>query len=167
VEVRPAHADEAEAMSSLALRSKALWGYSAEFLERCRAELTIRSDEINALRAHVALEGGCFVGFFTLRGEPPQGELDALFVEPAAVGRGIGKALLDAAKAVAHQSGFRELVVHADPHAETFYLRQGAVRIGQVPSGSIPGRLLPLLRLECLAGSRGERSADEPPSSLW
>ena len=37
---RIARADEHEEMSSLALRSKSHWGYSAEFLQACRAELT-------------------------------------------------------------------------------------------------------------------------------
>jgi hypothetical protein len=33
--------------------------------------------------------------------------------------------------------------IDADPNAEAFYLAMGAVRIGQTPSGSIPGRVLP------------------------
>nr|WP_211354784.1 hypothetical protein [Stackebrandtia albiflava] len=31
----------------------------------------------------------------------------------------------------------------ADPGAEPFYRRMGAVRIGEAPSGSVPGRVLP------------------------
>ena len=49
-------------------------------------------------------------------------------------------------------TGFHTLHIHSDPFAEGFYLRNGAIRIGETPSGSIPGRLLPLLRLD-LAGS--------------
>jgi hypothetical protein len=39
--IRPARPDECELLSELALRSKGCWGYDAEFLEACRAELTL------------------------------------------------------------------------------------------------------------------------------
>jgi GNAT superfamily N-acetyltransferase len=147
VRIRPARLDEAAALSALALRSKAFWGYSPEFIEQCRAELTLRPEELGALRAHVADDRGELLGFFTVRGAPPEGELDCLYVDPAAMRRGLGRALLAAARALARREGFRALAVHSDPNAEAFYLRHGATRVGDVPSASIPGRTLPLLRL--------------------
>jgi hypothetical protein len=39
------------------------------------------------------------------------------------------------------------LLIDADPFAESFYLALGCERIGEAPSGSIPGRMLPRLRL--------------------
>jgi GNAT superfamily N-acetyltransferase len=147
VEIRPARDTEAAAVSALALRSKGHWGYSPEFMEACRAELTLRPEQIVSHRAHVAEEAGVLLGFFTVTGAPPDGELDCLYVDPAAMGRGVGRALLDAAVAVARGEGFRALSIHADPNAEDFYLRRGATRVGDVASGSIAGRRLPLLRL--------------------
>jgi hypothetical protein len=41
--------------------------------------------------------------------------------------------------------GFERITLEADPGAEPFYLAMGARRCGSVPSGSIPGRLIPLL----------------------
>ncbi len=35
--------------------------------------------------------------------------------------------------------------IHSDPYAESFYLSRGSVRIGEVPSGAILGRTIPLL----------------------
>jgi GNAT superfamily N-acetyltransferase len=145
--IRAARPGEAAALSALALRSKGLWGYSPEFLEACRAELTLRDDLLAKQRAHVAEQGGAVVGFFTVTGEAPEGELDCLYVDPGAIGRGVGSALLRAAVELAKRAGFHALRIDADPHAEQFYVRQGAVRVGTVPSGSIPGRVLPLLRL--------------------
>jgi GNAT superfamily N-acetyltransferase len=147
VEIRPATPGEAGAISALALRSKGHWGYSPAFLEACRAELTIRAEQLAEQRAHVAVEGGALLGFFTVTGAPPQGELDCLYVDPAAIGRALGRRLLDAAVALARAEGFRVLAIHADPHAEEFYLRCGATRVGDVPSKSLPGRRLPLLSL--------------------
>jgi SAM-dependent methyltransferase len=39
------------------------------------------------------------------------------------------------------------LTIDADPHAEAFYVAMGAARVGESPSGSIPGRMLPRLEL--------------------
>jgi predicted N-acetyltransferase YhbS len=61
------------------------------------------------------------------------------------MGRGVGRALLRDAVDRARLAGARTLHIEADPYAEAFYLRFGARRVGEVPSGSLAGRMLPLL----------------------
>ncbi|MEV6972321.1 GNAT family N-acetyltransferase [Kitasatospora sp. NPDC093806] len=146
--IRPARPSEAAELGALALRSKAHWGYDAEFIEACRVELTLDPDVLAAGRATVVEADGRVLGFITLTGAPPEGELDMLFVEPEAIGRGIGRQLMEHLRAQAPALGFRRLTIAADPHAEPFYLAMGAVRIGTIPSGSIPGRELPLMALD-------------------
>jgi len=90
---------------------------------------------------------GRILGFGTVEWEPPAGELGMLFVDPPAIGQGVGSALLSYLTAIAIDHGFHRLTIAADPNAEPFYLAKGAVRIGGVPSGSVPGRVLPLLAL--------------------
>jgi GNAT superfamily N-acetyltransferase len=90
---------------------------------------------------------GRILGFGTIEGAPPAGELGMLFVDPAVIGRGVGGALFAHLTATATELGFHRLTIAADPNAEPFYLAKGAVRIGAVPSGSVPGRVLPLLAL--------------------
>lgn len=149
--IRPARPDEADRISILAQRSKAHWGYDEEFLSAFRSELTVRPDELVPRRAQVAVgepdESGAerLLGFATLEGDAPAGELGMLFVDPDVIGQGVGTALFKHISALATQLGFHRLTIAADPFAEPFYLAQGAVRIGAVPSGSIPGRSLPLL----------------------
>lgn len=145
--LRPARREEAAALSDLALRSKGHWGYDAEFLAACRAELTLDPDELATHRTLVADVDGRPAGFGTLEGAPPYGELGMLFVDPDLLGRGIGRVLLAALLDRARQEGFTRLSVDADPHAEAFYLAHGAVRAGAVESASIPGRVLPRLEL--------------------
>ncbi|HEU4410261.1 MAG TPA: GNAT family N-acetyltransferase [Polyangiaceae bacterium] len=151
--IRPARPDEAAALSALALRSKAHWGYDAAFLERCRDELTLRPADLLSRHAAVAELGGRVVGFVTIEGEPPEGEIGALFVEPDLIGSGsgAGRALFAHAAAVARSAGFACLLIDADPGAEGFYLRLGARRVGEAPSGSVPGRMLPRLAYEIVA----------------
>lgn len=89
--LRPALA--AEALSELAVRSKGHWGYDAAFLEACRQELKLDPDEVTRRRITVADKDGIAAGFYSLDGDPPQGELGYLFVEPAWIGRGVGRRL--------------------------------------------------------------------------
>jgi GNAT superfamily N-acetyltransferase len=145
IELRDARPDEAPALSALAQRSKAHWGYSEEFLEACRAELTFTAAGLAGRRAVVAESAGRMLGFYTLDGDPPEGELGNLWVDPAHIGTGVGRRLWAHAVDTARATGFRTLRIDADPHAEGFYLAMGAQRIGAVPSGSVPGRELPLL----------------------
>jgi GNAT superfamily N-acetyltransferase len=144
--IRPGRPDEAAELSLLALRSKAYWGYDGEFLERCRDELTLRPDDVPARRTSVAELAGRVIGFVTVEGDPPEGEIGALFVEPALIrGVGAGRALWAHALELARAAGFARLLIAADPDAEGFYLRMGARRCGEVPSRSVPGRMLPQL----------------------
>lgn len=84
----------------------------------------------------------------TVEGEPPSGEIGALFVEPDRIGIGAGRALFEAAIDAARAEGFTTIFIDSDPDAEGFYPRMGAVRIGDAPSESIPGRVLQRLRYD-------------------
>lgn len=144
---RAARADEAAHLTELALRSKAHWGYDDEFLDACRAELTLRPDELAARRIIVAELAGQVLGFYGVEGTPPDGELGHLWLDPASIGTGIGRRLWEHALRTADAAGFTRLRIEAEPYAEGFYLAMGAERIGETPSGSVPGRVLPLLQV--------------------
>jgi GNAT superfamily N-acetyltransferase len=147
LQLRAGRRDEARLLTELALRSKGYWGYDQAFLDACRAELTLTPEEVERRRVTVAEVDGRVVGFYALAGEPPQGTLEDLFVEPDHIGTGVGRALWEHAMVAARTLGFECLTLEADPGAESFYLAMGAHRIGSVPSGSIPGRVLPLLEV--------------------
>ncbi|WP_239116313.1 GNAT family N-acetyltransferase [Planotetraspora phitsanulokensis] len=145
--IRPARAEEADLLGDLALRSKGYWGYDRDFMEACRAELTFPPEQVRAQRISVAESAGRVLGFYSLAGEPPDGELGNMWVEPDAIGGGVGRRLWHHAMRTARTAGFTNLRIDADPFAEGFYLAMGAERVGETPSGSIPGRVLPLLRI--------------------
>lgn len=145
--IRPAYPDEAEMLSALALRSKAYWGYSPDFLQACRAELTYTADMIRSDRLLFAIcevNASC-TGFYALRQlSPDEVELEALFVEPAHIGKGYGRTLIEHAKSAAIALGASRMIIQGDPNADRFYLAAGGVLTGQRESGSIPGRFLPV-----------------------
>ena len=131
--------DDCEALSALAFASKAHWGYDDAFMEACRKELTIRPVDLERARLRVAV-ASTIVGFHGVEGD----ELEWMFVAPDATGRGIGAALFADALDIARSAGVETLRIGSDPNAAGFYERMGAQRIGETPSASIPGRVLPV-----------------------
>ncbi|WP_235939711.1 GNAT family N-acetyltransferase [Occultella kanbiaonis] len=156
VRIRRAIPGEAAALSALALRSKAHWGYDDDFLEMCRAELTYTEAQTAAWGLMVAVDDDDVpLGLYRIHGDPLAGELDALFVEPDRIGTGLGGTLLRHALDTAREAGFRTLGLDADPGAEAFYAHAGATTVGSTASGSIPGRRLPRMRFELAAEPPG------------
>ena len=145
--IRRARRAEAGALSALALRSKAHWGYDADFLAACRDELTITAEDIATSTVYV-LDGDISpLGFYRLLlQDDGVAKLDALFVEPTAMGQGVGGRLWQHAVTTARKLGCSELVWQSDPEAEGFYLAMGAQRAGESESTVFPGRMLPLMR---------------------
>jgi len=145
--IRAARADEAAALSELALRSKAHWGYDADFLEACRAELTVSAADVECAAVAVLEESGRPGAFYLLRptGRPDTADLDFFYVDPVLIGAGHGRRLWRHMVGTARASGYHRLTIDSDPHGEGFYRAMGARRVGEMPSGSTPGRLLPLL----------------------
>jgi GNAT superfamily N-acetyltransferase len=146
--IRRARPTEAAALTELALRSKAHWGYSAAFLEASRPHVTLTEESLAAAPCFVAEREGRPRGFYRLGGEPPEGWLEDLFVESESIGTGVGRELWDHALETARVQGFRALRIESDPNAEGFYLARGVVRIGEVESAVEAGGMLPLLRVE-------------------
>ncbi len=146
-EIRRARPTEAGLLSALAFRSKAAWGYDHAFMEGCRAELTITTDQIRARPVYVWTETSRVLGFYALRPEGELVEVDHFYVAPEALRRGIGRALWQHLRQEALRLGVSRVGVSADPNADGFYQRFGFSRMGMRPSGSISGRQLPYLEL--------------------
>jgi GNAT superfamily N-acetyltransferase len=150
--LRAAVASEAGALTALAVRSKAHWGYSAEFIDACRDELTYTPAQIDSAQFTftVVQLAGSLVGFYALEKLSAQKlDLKAMFVEPDHIGAGIGRALMTHARNVAAHIGAKQLGIQSDPHAQAFYEHMGATYVGQAESDSIAGRYLPSLNI-CL-----------------
>jgi predicted N-acetyltransferase YhbS len=145
--IREAFPQEADLLSCLALRSKAHWGYSKDFLDACRSELTVDASRLGTddYQCFAAVDSDSIVGFYTLeRMSAGSFELEALFVEPKHIGRGVGRSLIQDAVRRLSERGVERLIIQGDPHATEFYVAAGAQKVGTRESGSFPGRELPL-----------------------
>ena len=145
--LRRPEGEELPLLSELCLRSKAVWGYDPAFLDACRVELTIRVEELECTSLCVAEQDNAFVGVAQISVDGAAADLQKLFVEPKAIGLGVGSALFAWAVLTARDLGARCMTIDADPGAVGFYKKMGAVERGAAPSGSIPGRMLPRLQI--------------------
>jgi GNAT superfamily N-acetyltransferase len=148
VTLRRARPDEASVLSELALAAKEHWGYDQAFIESCRSELTFTPDDVARRRFVVADLGDLVAGFYSVDGDPPAGELGNMWVTPGKIGTGLGRVLWQDAMATAAAAGFDYLKIDADPNAEDFYRKMGAETVGETPSASIRGRMLPQMRIK-------------------
>ncbi|HIE5374486.1 TPA: GNAT family N-acetyltransferase [Proteus mirabilis] len=108
-----ANASEAKELTTIALESKQYWGYSSDFIEMCRDELTLKeADFVNSLIL-VAKNNEKYCGFVQLKfnDNAGQGELEKLFVAPSFIGQGIGKTLYERAVEHARKMNVKELVL--------------------------------------------------------
>ncbi|MGR3501509.1 GNAT family N-acetyltransferase [Pseudaestuariivita sp.] len=134
------------ALSALCLRSKAYWGYDPAFIDACRAELTLSEADLAAFSFQMAEADGAPVGVAAV-GRGKVAELELLFIDPPAIGTGLGGHLFDWSVRVARAQGSKTLRIEADPGARSFYEQMGAVVTGSAPSSSVPGRSLPVLEM--------------------
>ena len=154
MQVRSAKAGESQNLTALCVRSKAHWGYDAGFMKLSAAALAVNEDDITAGRVVVAVDDADrVIGMACVLPEGETSDLDALFVDPPAIGSGAGRALFEAAVILARRHGARRMTILADPNAAAFYERMGAHYLRRAPSDAIPGRTLPFYEYDLQSGT--------------
>ena len=146
IQLRRASIGDAGALSDLAFRSKASNGYDADFMKACRDELAVTPQIIADGEIWISEAGGKPVGFFNIRLEKDVLEVYSLYVDPDVKRSGIGRSLWSALEERAGAMTAKAIELDADPSAVEFYTAMGCSVIGEAPSGSIPGRMLPRMR---------------------
>ncbi|MEM7027629.1 MAG: GNAT family N-acetyltransferase, partial [Pseudomonadota bacterium] len=74
-------------------------------------------------------------------------EIELFFVDPPAMGQGVGGNLFKALIGHAKKRRIKTLSILSDPQAAPFYEKMGARQVGTAPSDAIAGRRLPLLQI--------------------
>ncbi|HEX2210045.1 MAG TPA: GNAT family N-acetyltransferase [Longimicrobium sp.] len=146
--IRRATPDDAGALTRIAHAARSHRGYPDAWIGDWRDALTLTPGYIPAHEVFAAANDDGPRGFYALS---PRGEtavVDHLWIEPAWMGRGPGRALLEHAMDTARALGATRMEIDSDPHAEAFYRRMGARRIGVVPAG-VEGvaRVLPRMEI--------------------
>ena len=126
---------DTERLREIAFAAKAHWGYDEQLVR----------DWADAIRfppeAQLLVEDG---GWASVVVRGPVCWLDDLWVEPAAMGRGLGRRLFEQAAALGRAHGCTTMEWEAEPNAIGFYERMGAsyLRDSDVTEW---GRVLPVM----------------------
>lgn len=149
ITIRRPRIEEAAEITALIFASKQSNGYDDAFMAACADELRVSEADITDQWMWVA-EAEQLLGCITLgrRNTPGYGEVSSFFVHPESKRRGVGKRLWQTAREYAQDAGFTHLQLDADPEAVAFYEAVGFRTVGQVASGSIPGRFLPFMEID-------------------
>src|ERR1043165_8761030 len=146
VEIVCAKTEDVATLTEIAHAAKRHWGYPETWIAAWKDTLTMRPEFITANVAFIAIENERPVGFYVVTKEPDGPHLDHLWVLPSSMGRGIGRALFEHAATEVKRLGFPALKIEADPNAEAFYKRMGAIRVGTSTSETCGERReLPLM----------------------
>ena len=143
--IRDARSAEQRSLTELQRRASMHWEAYREQLVAHPEAVELPVDQIEAGLVRVAELGLDVVGFAVLL-QQAQGacELDGLFVEPAHMGSGVGRALVEDAMRIARERGATAIEVVANPEAVAFYRRLGFTGAEQVPTRFGPARRMRL-----------------------
>lgn len=145
--IRRARPEEAAELSALALRSKGHWGYDDAFMAAAANTIVISPASVRADEVWVMEESGRPRGLYrVVLVEDDRAELEDLWLEPDAIGQGLGRRLFDHAVDTARRQGCTALEWDADPNALGFYEAMGGEVVGETESTVQPGRMLPRMR---------------------
>ncbi|MBM9616859.1 GNAT family N-acetyltransferase [Desulfobulbus rhabdoformis] len=156
--IRAAEISDAESLTRLSFESKGHWGYPASFFEAWSKELTITHEYINQNDVVVSEVDGTLVGYYSIVELKDNLDfsgiiikkgfwLEHMFVEPQAIGKGIGRQLFNHLRQKCLKRGIVELGILSDPHAKGFYEKMGCIYLREYPS-TIKHRTTPFLVLK-------------------
>lgn len=146
--IRDGRLEDQRELTRLCVRATMRAGYDDGFIDRAMPGLTITVPLITGGCVQVAEDkSGAVIGVAAVTTTPLQGIalLYGIYVDPSSWKCGAGRLLFEAAvtRAKARKAG--ALMIYAEPSAEGFYKRMGAIRIGEGPFLLSPDVTLPHL----------------------
>ena len=139
-----AEAKHTELLRDTLIASKGYWGYSQEQLEKWKSNLRFEEEYITRNTVKLILKDKEVIGFFAIvKGDSD--ELDHFWLLPKAIGKGYGNLVFEQILSECNALEISNFYVISDPDAEGFYLKKGAVKVGEVYSEP-QKRMLPKLK---------------------
>lgn len=139
-----AEAKHAELLRDTLIASKGYWGYSQAQLEEWRANLKFEEAYITRNTVKLILKDREVIGFFAIV-KSHSSELDHLWLLPKAIGKGYGNLVFEQIITECKTLDISSFHITSDPNAAGFYLRKGALKVGEVFSAP-QNRMLPKLK---------------------
>jgi predicted acetyltransferase len=135
--------NQAELLRDILISSKGHWGHSQEQLEKWRSIVNFEESYIARNTVKLILNDDEVIGFFAI----VKGDADALdhfWLLPNSIGKGYGNLVFEQILLECKALEISRFYIISDPNAEVFYLKKGALRVGEVHSEA-QNRMLPKL----------------------
>jgi ribosomal protein S18 acetylase RimI-like enzyme len=120
------------------------WNYPQEWLSHWLSDLRVSPGYIEEHAVYKMTLADEVIGFMAIEEKTDWFEISHLWILPAHLGKGYGQKLLKEVVRLVVRPGAM-ILVEADPHAESFYRRQGFETFDQKESYPI-GRFLPVMK---------------------
>jgi GNAT superfamily N-acetyltransferase len=146
--IRNGKPEEQRDLTRLCVRATLHAGHDDAFIDRAMPALTITLPLITAGCVSVAEdESGAVIGVVVVTTTMVAGIalLYGIYVDPPSWKRGVGRTLFETAVARAKELKAGALMIYAEPSAQGFYKRMGAIRIGEGPFFYSPDVIQPHL----------------------
>ena len=143
---RPATIEDLDLLNELLYRSKQYWGYDEKFMATFMEHFSVKTNEIPHTVILESKKNSEVLGFHCLLYREDYGPfLENLFVDPAAIGSGLGRMLWKDVCAKAKKEGWASFTLCSDPYAEAFYHHMGAETTGSFNSPCGSNRNVPTM----------------------
>lgn len=141
-----AEEEQTELLRDILISSKGHWGYSQEQLDIWRSNLKFENTYVAGNTVKLIQRDTEVIGFFAIvKGKYDEpNELDHLWLLPKVIGKGYGNQVFKRIELECRALGINDFYITSDPDAESFYLKKGAIKVGEVYSDS-QKRYLPKL----------------------
>jgi GNAT superfamily N-acetyltransferase len=147
IRIRSAQPEDAERLREIFMAAKGSWGYDTAMVQEAAADLDLSPEAMQAKEVYVADLAGEPVAFASIVRGSDVWRLDDLWVDPAWMGRGIGRHLFMYAADRARLLGARRLEWETDPNAVGFYEKMGGAYVRDSPP-TIWGRVVPVMGID-------------------
>ena len=147
IRIREGTETDFERLRAIAFEAKMHWGYDRALVEEWARAGDFEAASLGKRLLYVGEVDGEPVGWAALIPREEVGWLEDLWVEPAWIGRGLGRALFEHVAAEARRRGARRLEWEAEPNAQGFYEHMGGAYVRDSEETEW-GRVLQVLAVE-------------------
>lgn len=145
--IKNAELNDLSSINHLMRLSKGYWGYDEKFLNQFIQELGVTKEYLQNNITKLFYLDEKLIGFYSFIKEKDNTlVLDNFFLHPDYIKQGLGRELWGSSCNTARHLGYDEFILFSDPNAESFYLKLGCFKIGEIPSPMVSNRVNPILK---------------------
>ena len=144
---RPIQPTDLPVLNKMMRAAKGHWGYSEDQLDRFMDSYSIKdTGYFKEAYGYIAESPEGIAGYYVLNTAESAPKLDQFILNTELIGKGLGRQLWNHCVAESQKKGWNEIAFCSDPNSCGFFEHMGAIKVGEKPMVTVPGRTSPLMR---------------------